>query len=129
MSKEKLVDQIVLSGDKRARGKCKPTGAVHEHHKTAWEGLKPALEKLFPGERFRPEIILEHACRMAFMGDMSDYERSQVLLSLMKFLYPTLKAVDHTGEVKNVTVNLTHKDIQNILKNDPFLEAKEVKPE
>ena len=125
--REKVVDAAIEASEQRPRGHA--PGTITKVHRTAWEGLELAFQKIFPGEKFRAEFMLEHALHTILRGEMSDKERADSILAIMKFLYPTLKAVDHTGTVANVQVTLTHDQIASILRNDPFAAAKEIKPE
>lgn len=123
-SREEIIDQAVAKSEPKTG---KKPGELTERHRTAWDGLELAFAKIFPGEKFRSELILEHALSTILRGDMKDAERGSLILALMKFLYPTLKSVDHTGSVSQVQVQLTHKEIEEILKNDPFRKAKDIK--
>lgn len=52
--------------------------------------------------------------------------RQKSAADLAGYLYPKLKAVEHSGEVSAVTEQrLTTDEIKNILVDDPFLKAKE----
>lgn len=125
-SREEVIEKAVAESERKTG---KKPGELTERHRTAWDGLELAWEKIRPGEKFRKSMVLEHTLHTVLYGDMKDNERASLLLTLMKFLYPTLKAVDHTGTVSQVQVQLTHKEIEEILKNDPFRKARSVSNE
>lgn len=53
--------------------------------------------------------------------------RQKAAAELMSYMYPKLKAIEHTGEVTAVTEQrLTVDEIKSILQDDPFLNAKEI---
>jgi hypothetical protein len=111
-SEREIVDAALGGHEAKPRGHA--PGTITKVHRTAWDGLELAFAKIFPGEKFRQEFILEHALHTIIRGEMSDKERADAMLAMMKFLYPTLKAVDHTGSVTQVNVQLTHEQIASI---------------
>lgn len=70
-----------------------------------------------------PVIELAHA--LAEIDDPS--ERARILLSLMEYLYPKRKAVEHSGGIiAATTADLSHAEIMAILSGDPFAKAIEI---
>ena len=49
--------------------------------------------------------------------------RSKAAAEAAQYLYPKRKAIEHSGEITNVVEEkLTTKEVEEILKNDPFIE-------
>lgn len=107
----------------------RPTGSILPKHATFREGLEEAWNKIFPGEAYRPSVILELFIHSVTDKEILPDKRAELLLALMRFMYPTLKAVDHTGTVAQVKVELTPKEITEILTADPFLKAQAIHDE
>lgn len=115
------------AGGRKPPGKV--PGTPEKSHYSFQAGLEAAWKKVCPDEPYRPSVILETFIHNLLDPEVNPDKRADLCLALMRFMYPTLKAIDHTGTVAQVKVELSHKDIDSILKADPFLGAKEVKTE
>ena len=104
----------------------RPAGSILPKHTSFAQALEAAWQKINPGEPYRPSVILETFIHSLLDGEVSPEKRAELCLALMRFMYPTLKSVDHTGTVAQVKVELTPREINEILTADPFLSAKPV---
>lgn len=115
-----------MDSNQLKKGPGKPAGSIEPRHTSFAAALEEAWKRISPGEPYRPSVILETFIHNLMDPTVEPDRRADLCLALMKFMYPTLKAVDHTGTVAQVKVELTHKEISDILKADPFLEAKPI---
>lgn len=107
----------------------RPSGSILPKHTTFAAALERAWQKINPDEPYRPSVILETFIHNLLDAEVSPEKRAELCLALMRFMYPTLKSVDHTGTVAQVKVELSPREITDILTADPFLTAKPILPD
>jgi hypothetical protein len=88
------------------------------------EEIDLALQSIGAAPGVIPKIVT-----LLTTGELQDNERLMAWLKLLEFIKPKLKAVDHSGTVSQVQVQLSHSDIKEILARDPFTAAKPVPSE
>jgi hypothetical protein len=108
-------DPQAVEAYKVAAGRAAPPRGPHKLTLNAIEALEQA--GLHP--------VIELARTLAEIEDPG--QRASVLLSLMEYIYPKRKAVEHSGGIVTATTNdLSHAEIMAILAGDPFTKAIEV---
>lgn len=108
-------DPSAMTEYQKAAGRAAPARGPHKLTLNAIEALEQA--GLHP--------VIELARTLAEIEDPA--QRASILLSLMEYIYPKRKAVEHSGGIVTATTNdLSHAEIMAILAGDPFAKAIEV---
>ena len=116
--------------DKRALGLGGPKPGVPalKKQRSALEAVRDIIQEL-TGKDLGPDADLKMFMELLINGDLTNESRLSGWTALMKYTRAQLKAVEHSGTVTEVQVQLSPDDIKGIIAADPFKSAIEVKSE
>lgn len=103
-------------------------GVPQLRRRSTLEAVSEILRELI-GKDLGPDADIRMLMDLLVNGDLKDSERAAGWAALMKYTRAQLKAVEHSGTVTEVQVQLSPDDIKGIIAADPFKAAIEVKSE